>query len=163
MVEQGQRAPGPGGAAADEAAPRQEEPTGGGPARDGLVGVYVERVVDRGVDLRPIINEHRATPGGAVRRVSARQGEPIRARQVGRGTAAHRAAVRAARQGTNPRPRAPRIAATWEPVGRQFDRVRVGRSYRPGRRLVAAGLAVLLLLGGGIGGAAAEEAPAQHR
>jgi len=140
----------------------------GGTTRDGLVGVYAERVIERGVDPRLLAAECRgpATPriaqrGSATIAYHSPAATAVMIRRVGRGTPAHRSASRAMRDATPRRSSHPRSTSVGDLLRGLFGTPRPART-RGGRRLVTAGIALALLLGSGIGIAAAQEAPPQQ-
>lgn len=146
------------------------EPASVDPARDGLVGLYALRILDRGIDPRTLVAEHRSIRYGLHERTFWRlaadtDSPPIVA--VGRG-AVTLGEVETPRLAT-----APAMAAPSRPLAP----VRVRRLSLPStaglaslmrgpiapartpRRLVAAGLAVAAMLGVGLLGALAQEQP----
>lgn len=132
------------------------------PGADGMAGIYVARVLERGIDPRALCADVRADALGLADRVAQRRALMTRGRNTrfGRGTATHLrmagSVVTVQRTGA---------AASPPAVNKNVSASR--REHRPAvrwpRRLVAAGLAVLLLLPVGIIVANAQEAPLQSR
>lgn len=137
--------------------------------RDGLVGLYALRILDRGVDPRVLVAEHRTTRYGTSDRAHRRGMEasgmpPVR--PVGR------AAVALAASGTavgtplapSPRPaRVRRVALPSLPGLAMPSLATPALAGRGSRRLAAAGLALAAMLGFGVLGVFAQEQPAQQR
>ena len=144
-----------------------DSPTGES-ARDGLVGVYAERVIERGVDPRLLAAECRASAppraayGGAPKiAYHSQAATTVMIRRVGRGTPTHRAASRAMQASARQRSASSRSTPLGEMLRGLFGAPRPARPHR-GRRLVTAGLTLALLVGSGVGIAAAQEAPPQQ-
>jgi LysM repeat protein/uncharacterized protein YvpB len=114
------------------------------PAADGLAAIYAHRVLERGLDPRLLCAEVRADRLGLADRDALRRASLARSRttRFGRGTAPH----------LHARSAAPAVRADV-------------RRQPPGlsRKIVAAGVAALLLLPLGAIVAGAQEAPAQAR
>jgi len=130
------------------AVPRDEQTAGSATGQQGLVALYARRVDSSGVDLVPIVEQRRdgsATPYGLPRRGFQLGAQLAPPRPVGRGTREHRLARRGGPAAARPQPRsAPR-----------HDRSRLVRYLGPRagtrRKLVAAGLAALILVVGAAG------------
>jgi LysM repeat protein/uncharacterized protein YvpB len=133
------------------------------PGVDGLASIYAARVLERGIDPRALCAEIRADRLGLVDRGPQRRALLARTRtaRFGRGTAAH----------LQSRVSQDRSSAVSEsaPEGRpgvavrQISRRRQGFQINWSRRLVAAGLAALLLLPLGVIVANAQGTPLQSR
>ncbi|MDQ3693508.1 MAG: hypothetical protein M3464_07755 [Chloroflexota bacterium] len=132
---------------ADSAAPKQTtEATsdrGSDPARDGLIGIYALRILDRGLDPRLLVAEHRSIRYGQPdrnRRRMAPPERPLAIIEVGRGAAAPAPATVARLQvPMNQRVRARRLALpSLSGLATLFAGRQPAPSGRP-RRLVAAG------------------------
>lgn len=118
----------------------------------GLVGLYAARATDRCADLRPLINARRIALDGPTNWLATRHpsppSRPMVLQPVGRGTAAHRDAVRKSRPSPTPAPvsvRAPRPVTNVRPAVR--------------RKIAVAGLAAILTIAGVAGSGLAQEAP----
>jgi len=99
-------------------------------------------------------------PGRAAGQAAARRGSAVAVQPVGRGTAAHRTAVREARR-RDGRSGGVRGAIAW--FGRGIRGTKPSRRRRAERGLVTAGFAALLVAGGGFGSAMAQGVPPQER
>lgn len=136
---------------------------------DGLAGLYAMRALERGADPRQLAAECRTARWGAADRPGSpargRRGQTARAASVGsfgRGTAAHKAAMRAA---STPAPAFREVRPEDGRFGRssRFAGALDAFGPKPGRRFVAAGLAALVALPLAAMLAAAEPASFQAR
>lgn len=141
------------------------------PDRDGVVGLYALRILDRGVDPRTLVAEHRSTRFGVNDRSHLYANPSVDESLISPvGRAARRTATRPAAASparvaepvTQPRPaRVRRLGLPSVPALANL----VFGSPAPGRaprRLVTAGFAAAAMLGIGIMGAFAQEQPAQQ-
>lgn len=149
-------------------APRRRVTTDLGRAPAGLVGVHSARAAARGADTRELLGERPGTIGGVAggaHRLAVPTAPPVPPTPVGRGTAAHRQAVRRAHdpRGTNNDDRLERVRR-GEPA-RAARRTAAPVWPRSGtrRRVAVAGLAALLLLAGAAGTGLAQAAPRHYR
>lgn len=143
------------------------------PLRDGLVGIYALRILDRGVDPRTLVAEHRATRYG----LSGRPPRPLMvAEQTGTIAEVGRGAVaRPGQASSEPVPASPsqaplatrtRVRRLALPSAAGLASLLFGQQPAPARtsrRLVTAGVAIATLLGVGAAGALTEEQPVDHR
>jgi hypothetical protein len=146
------------------------EPANVDPARDGLVGLYALRILDRGIDPRVLVAEHRSIRYGVYERAARRLAadtEPPPVIAVGRSAVAHEVVA------SPPMTAELSVSASVPTKGQAPVRVRrlslpsaAGlASLLPGpalpaggpRRLVAAGLAAAVMLGAGLLGALAQD------
>lgn len=140
------------------------------PARDGLVGLYALRILDRGIDPRTLVVEHRSIRYGLNERASWRQAADPDLPPV---VTVGRSAVRPDTIDSPGRAMmAPVVVAGRSPAPARVRRLSLpstaGLTYllrgaaTPAlspRRLVAAGLAAAVMLGVGLLGALAQEQP----
>jgi len=120
------------------------------PRVDGLASIYAARVLERGIDPRVLCAEIRADRLGLVDRGPQRRALLARTRTLrfGRGTAAHFRLQDGFTQ--PPRPQKASMPKRPNHAARQRTRQRPGFDLNVSRKLVAAGLASLLLLPVGV-------------
>ena len=144
------------------------EPANVDPARDGLVGLYALRILDRGIDPRVLVAEHRSTRYGIHERTTRRLAadtEPPQVVAVGRDAAAHEDVASRSLTAGLPvsvpatRPAPARVRRLSLPSAAGLASLLPGPVLPAGgpRRLVAAGLAAAVMLGVGLLGALAQD------